>query len=68
MKQLAANLSHIATNMHVSVPVILGALFAVAPIWLPQYADKLNTTAVILMSYGIIAASNTPADKLTPKQ
>jgi hypothetical protein len=66
MKQLAANLSHAATNLHVSIPVILGAALAVAPVWFPQYADKLNTTANILFAYGVIAAANTPSNKQTP--
>ena len=68
MKQLQANIIHAATNLHVSVPVVLGAILYTLPIWFPQYADKLNATATVLTAYGIIGAANTPPTKQTPIQ
>jgi len=67
MNQIIANVKHAATNLHVSVPVVLAASFAIAPVWLPHYATQLNTTAAILAGYGIIASANTPSNKQTPQ-
>ena len=65
MNQIVANLTNAVTNLHVSAPVALGAGIALAQIWFPQHATALNATAGVLASYGIIAASNTPAEKQT---
>ena len=67
MNQIAANLQHACTNLHVSVPVAVAAGLAIAQIWLPKYAEQLNATAAILAAYGIIASANTPPSAQTPK-
>lgn len=61
MNKVVANLTHAATNLHFSVPVLAGAAIAVAQIWFPQYAARLNANAAVLVSYGLIAADNTPS-------
>jgi hypothetical protein len=66
MNQIGNNISHIFTNLHVSVPVAIAAGLAVAQVWLPHYAAQLNATAIALGGYGIIAAANTPAASQTP--
>jgi hypothetical protein len=68
MNQIIANLQHAATNLHVSVPVVLAGGLAVAQIWFPHYSTQLNMTAAALAGYGIIASSNTPTTKQTPPQ
>jgi hypothetical protein len=63
MNQIKANLTHAASNLHVSIPVVLGAGIGIAIIWFPHYAPQLGSTAAVLASYGIIAAANTPSNK-----
>jgi hypothetical protein len=66
MNQILNNIAHAFTNLHVSLPVILGAGLGVSIIWFPHYAPQLGSTAAVLASYGIVAAANTPASAQTP--
>lgn len=66
MNKVVANLTHAATNLHFSVPVLAGAALAVAQIWFPKYATPLNATAAVLAGYGLIAADNTPSKPTPP--
>jgi tetrahydromethanopterin S-methyltransferase subunit E len=66
VNKVIANLTHALTNLHFSVPSLLGAAFAIAQIWLPKYATLLNSTAAVLVGYGFIAADNTPSSPPLP--
>jgi hypothetical protein len=61
MNKVVANLTHAASNLHFSVPVVAGAALAIAQIWFPKCATPLNATAAVLAGYGLIAADNTPS-------
>jgi hypothetical protein len=65
MNQFIANLKNVFTNLHVSLPVLLGAVLFILPVWFPKYADQLKATAAVLTAYGIIGAANTPGPKQT---
>lgn len=66
MNQFWNNLSHAASNLHVSVPTVLGAGLGIAGVIWPAYQGKFTAIAGILITYGVIAAANTPASKQTP--
>lgn len=68
MNQILSNLKHSFTNLHVSIPTVLGAGLAVTAVVLPQYAEKCGAIGAVLVSYGIIAAANTPPSSTTPPQ
>jgi hypothetical protein len=66
MNQILANIVNAFTNLHVSIPTVLGAGLGIAGIVWPQYQAKFTAIAVVLISYGIIGAANTPASAQTP--
>lgn len=66
MNQIASNVAHTFSNLHVSIPTVVGAGLGVAGVVWPEYQVKFTAVAAILVAYGIIGAANTPASSQTP--
>lgn len=66
MSTLLSNLSAGVKNSHVRWPVLGAIVLAVVPIWFPQYKDQAHDTALVLLSYGVIAAANAPTGPAKP--
>jgi hypothetical protein len=66
MNQFINNVTHAFSNLHVSLPTIVGAGLGVAGIIWPQYQAKFTAIGAVLISYGIIAAANTPSSSQNP--
>lgn len=66
MNQFFNNLAHAFNNLHVSLPTILGAGLGIAGVIWPAHQAQFIAIAGILVSYGVIAAANTPPSSQTP--
>ena len=66
MNQILNNIVHAFTNLHVSLPTVVGAGLGVSAVIWPQYAAKFAAVSAVLISYGVISAANTPSTSQTP--
>jgi hypothetical protein len=66
MNQIVANIKSMLTNLHVSVPALIGFILAVLPVWFPKYETQLRATAGFAFAYGLTASANTPPSSTTP--
>ena len=60
MNGLKGNLLASLSNAHVSWPVGLAIILEIVPIFYPAYAPQCKQVQTVLLSYGIIAAANSP--------